>query len=209
VDIQEEMIMEKNVTFSQYLEGIGLYRDVMKIVRMQCDGGRVFLIGSVVYKTLSYVLHGSPKLEFKDFDVLCERRFPVERLIVPQGWSMQKTSLGEPRFVRGDGLVIDVVRLTESVSWSDRGRAMQMSTVELLESYLRRAPLTVQSIAYDVDSRELFGQVGLRAIRTKKIGVNCFDEMVKYCSRHRPLTNGEFLNRKLEEMDYLYDPDTK
>lgn len=142
-----------------------IYLEALDVVKGNSNG-KVWLIGSGAYKTLLNLLYGG-SYEVKDWD------FIVTKITVPlkleNGWTAGETKHGNPKLKKGD-FVIDLIALDNIHSIKERDLEPKIA------NYLSGAPLSIQSIAFDVDEKELLGELGIQSILTKSVGVNNKEE---------------------------------
>ena len=166
------MTKEKlNSIFIKELSSNEAYKRALGVVRKN-RSGRIWLIGGFVFRTLAYKLYGckSPR---KDFDFIVEDI--IKLLILPKGWQELETKFGNPK-LKKDNLVIDLISLSNI--HSIRARNMKPT----IKNFLSGTPLTIQSIAFDVDNQRLIGKIGLRSLKDKTVGINNREEY-KYVYR--------------------------
>lgn len=156
---------------------------LLPFIRAQSAGGRIWLIGGQVYRRLVERLYGVPCASLHDIDILYERRKAWNDLVVLDGWSLMKTGLGGARFQK-ESIQIDAVSLDESINPWDSLPRRTYSVEEKCASFLRRAPLTVQSCMLDIDIGLIVGEVGLRAIQERRVDIYNEQECCVRCARH-------------------------
>ncbi len=173
--------MEKNPVFQ---EGVDIVRSNVE--------GRIWLIGGAVYRTIAHELHGSPKPEV-DLDFIVERERSEFNL--PGGWSVQTNRHGNPKFVNGKRS-IDYIPLEKITSLQRRQCA------PTIENYLVGVPLTVQSIAYAVDTKEVIGEIGKRAIRQGIVEIQDPVE-AEYAAAKKGMTLRAFIEEKARSLEFV------
>ncbi|MDP3999419.1 MAG: hypothetical protein Q8P76_02400 [bacterium] len=142
-----------------------VYLEALRIIRKNSNGA-IWLIGSGVYKTLLNLLYNNHYV-IKDWD------FIVEKITTPlkleNGWVAGETKHGNPK-LKKDGLVMDLIALNNIHSITKRGLEPD------IKHYLSGVPLTIQSIAFNVDQKILIGEAGIESLLNKTIGINNLDE---------------------------------
>lgn len=171
------------------------FQEAFSIAKENSGEGNIWVIGGLVYRNIVNGLYGKRGDEVYDFDFIVENPVSFEQIKLPQGWQIIRTGLGEPRFVN-EHKQIDLVALDNSVNPPEIKNLPKMDTTEKLENYFRRVPLNIQALAYDTDNQKVVGNVGIRAIKDKKIRVNNIDECINFCKR-RKISIREFINRKI------------
>lgn len=177
-----------------------LIQKALSLAQKNTSSGRLWLIGGQVYRTIIEFLYGIPEKECVDVDIIVELLNTYDKLFVPQGWALTQTSAGSPRF-KYRNIQIDLIPLDKAVHPDDIPRVSNLSSDEKILSYLRRTPLNVQSIIYDLVSQKIIGDIGIAAIETQTVAVNCEEKCVNYCSRHN-LSVEEFVTQKAIELGF-------
>lgn len=137
------------------------YLDSLKVVQENSQG-RIWLIGSGVYKILLSALYGRA-FHIKDWDFIVEK--VGSPLKLGNGWELTETKHGNPKLTKSD-FVIDLISL-------DNIHSIKQRNIEpSIENYLSGVPLTIQSIAFDIGVNKLVGDVGIQSILYGTIGVN-------------------------------------
>jgi hypothetical protein len=166
------MNLEEFFSFSDILKIVcekdDLYLEALDLERANSHPGRIWLIGSFVYKTLANHLYGSAK-PVKDFDFIVEH--PRAFLNLPSfDWFLTQNRFGNPKIEsKTNETKIDFVPLDNVFSITKRGPS------PTIENYLTGTPLNIQAIAYDVDSHSLSGYMGIESIKHKIVRVNDFE----------------------------------
>jgi hypothetical protein len=178
-----------NRAFIERLFYHGEFQKVLRIVKTNSEG-KVWLIGGFLYKTLAGLLYDY-KPHIKDFDFIIEKvKFP---LTIPEAWEELKTSYNNPKLKRGD-LILDLVPLNNIHSIQRRNLNPS------IENYLSGTPLTVQSIAFDIDSQEMMGEIGLKSLFDKVIAINNREEYIHSTDKY-----GEVYSiQKAKELSFDY-----
>ncbi|MBX4190296.1 hypothetical protein KW791_03320 [Candidatus Parcubacteria bacterium] len=145
---------------AQILEKDKNFKLALNIAR-KVSSGKIWLVGGAVYKTLIADLQGSTHT-VKDYDFIVERVAKSTPKI--RGFQSLKTSFGSPRFKSG-GLSLDVVPLGNIIAVKEWGYKPS------IQSYLKQVPLSVQSVAYHIDSGRLHG-AGAKDIKEGTIRIH-------------------------------------
>lgn len=115
-------------------------------------------------------------------------------LSLSDGWSARHNRHGNPKLVRRD-LSIDLIPFASAHQIQSRG------IEPTIEIYLIGVPLTIQSIAYDVASRKLIGEIGLRALATRTVGVNDPRELA-YCVARKGVDEKDYVLRTAASLGF-------
>lgn len=191
--------MDLTPYFLKGIEGNLKFNEALEIARRNSREGGLWVIGGTVFRTIVQELYGVEGEESYDFDFIIENPVRREEVVLPTGWSVVETGLGSLRFMHRT-MQVDFVSLCDAMHSSDSPRVL-VNREERLQSYFKRTPLTVQSIAYDVLRRSIVGDIGIRAILEKTIAVNYFDECLQFCRRRR-ISVYEFMSRKGSQLQF-------
>jgi len=182
--------MNFNEAFLEGISGNEQFAEGVEIMRRN-SSGRIWLVGSMVYGTITHQMYGSqmPKV---DLDFVVERK--ADRFSLPAGWSVSENRFGNPKFVKGDES-IDCVPIRNIHSIQERGLE------PTIENVLSGAPLTVQSIAYDVFAHRVIGEVGMDAINRLVVGVNNL-QFAEYRAEMLGITVADYLRDKAQALGF-------
>lgn len=147
------------------------FQDIVSIVDKLSEG-RVWIIGGTVYRNIAHAWYGLEAGK-KDFDFIVERLSNVEAL---PGWQITTTRFGSPR-MKSRELSIDIIPLQDVVNIKKKNLPVT------IDSYINTTPLTIQSIAYDLSKKELIGDVGINALKTRTVGVHDYEIAKSYADQ--------------------------
>lgn len=159
--------------FKDLLEADCDFQESLELARKNANEGKIWLIGGTVYKNLVNLTHGTNSKN-KDYDFIIEKRVKESELFVPPRWKLEKTGLGQPRFIR-NGLSVDIVALEEVHA------IVNYSLEPKIQSYLESTPTNIQSVIYDTGSETLTGDLCLSAIDESIVRVNNLRGLLNYC----------------------------
>lgn len=152
---------EINKILDKHLSENKGYLQALDVARKN-SSGKIWLIGSGVYKTLLNLLY-EQNHTVKDWDFIAEKVFfPLE---LTDGWTAEKTKHGNPKLIKDD-FVIDLVDLNNVHSIKERNLGPEIG------HFLSGTPLTIQSVAFDIEEKVVLGEAGIGSILTKTVGVN-------------------------------------
>ena len=155
------------------------------------SSGKIWLIGGLVYRTIARQLYGTPRPE-ADLDFIVEKT--VTTFMLPDGWDIRINHFGNPKFVNGKRQ-IDYVPLDNIKSIQDRG--LQPS----IENYFSGTPLTVQSIAYDVQEDRVIGEVGINAILKREIAIHHL-LFARYAAQKKGKSLEAYIKEKAQQVGF-------
>lgn len=144
----------------EYVEALGIVK--------KRSSGKIWLIGSGIYKTLINIFYDA-KHKIKDWDFIVENIKDV--IEVEDGLEICENNHGNAK-INKNGLFIDLIPL------NNIHRIKERNLDPSINNYLSSAPFSIQAMAFDVDSHELWGKNGLVSILNKTIEVNNKDELV-------------------------------
>lgn len=186
-----------SLQYKKIIDSNTLIQKAIATAALNSDGGNLWLIGGVVYKTLNKLLYGTKiqgtMKEFSDVDILSEN---LKKEINSRGYELTYTSLGEPRLRDGD-FQIDLIKLA-NVDYIKRN-----NLVPSIENYLISTSTDVQSIAYDLRNERLLG-IGVSALLRRKISINNRDMLESYC-KLRGITPQNYLEKLSKSLDIVIE----
>ncbi|MDX1535898.1 MAG: hypothetical protein R3346_04025 [Candidatus Spechtbacterales bacterium] len=150
----EKIIKKRVINDNQYQKALTITREN--------SIGKVWLIGSLIYKTLANELWGC-ELSPKDFDFIVESI--KKPLFLPKEWRAELNTHGNPKLSNGN-IEIDLISISNIHSIKERGLSPNIS------NYLSGVPLSVHSIAYDVLKDKLIGDIGIKSLLNGEISIN-------------------------------------
>ena len=135
---------------------------------------------------------------FRDFDFIVEEFDPDFRVL--PGWEKQVNTFGGIKLVRRSPfrdqmIVVDMWKLSQHEPCRRHGLSYT------IENVLQLTPLTIQSVAVELRSGRIVGEVGIRAIRSRTVAVNHLQEAQNYC-RVYDTTLESFISKKAREYDF-------
>jgi hypothetical protein len=124
--------------------------------------GRIWLIGSAIYKNLLNLKHGS-NLSIDDYDFIVEKmKKPLPELT---GWEISENTFGNIR-LKKDGITIDPVPLNNILmlrEWGWQGN---------LKNFMKSTGFSVQTIAYNIKNKKLITKRAVKDISKGIIRIN-------------------------------------
>ena len=182
IDRRAELLKEKLAEkLAEHLGNSKEFIAALKIVRENSEG-KIWLIGGMVYRPLANFLYDTP-IPSIDLDFVINKGhthylepygdpYACNDIHLPEEWEL-RSHYGESRFVNtqeGLSLKIDIVQLQNFHSTQSR------DLPPTLDNFLNGTPLTIQSIAYDIEKGQIIGDIGLVALYEQKISVNYLNE---------------------------------
>jgi hypothetical protein len=190
------MIKDYSQLFTRFVSDSSYFLQAIEIARAN-SGGNIWIIGGFVFRNLAAALYSGVEYH-SDIDLVSDIALNTE-LRCPIGWSMRKNSYGTPKFERGD-YSID---LSSLVGWSSIERRKLRSSIT---NALSGTPLTVQSIAYDVQRQQILGEIGINAVVSRTVAVNNREQAEIYAERKKkPLR--QIISEKAQALGFtpIYD----
>ncbi len=155
------------------------------------SSGKIWLIGGFLYKNLAYSLYGSKK-STKDFDLIVENT--NDKIILPENWIKRENNFFSPKFINGEKQ-IDFIPLSNIYYIKTKG------LVPCINNFLKGGGLNIHCLAYDILNKEIFGDVGIKALEQKIISAYNL-EMLQYGARKYGKTPNEMIKTKAEELGF-------
>ena len=182
--------MDMSKVFSDYIEKEENYRIAYDIVRRNSKG-KIWLIGGALSRNLNQLIHGTVQHSF-DFDFVVEES--VEKFDLPEGWDVRENSFGNPKFVYRD-MEIDYIPI-KTVRY-----IIEKNLYPTIENVLKGTPFTIQSLAYDTETKKIIGDVGIRAFEEKVFEVNNM-ERAKVLAKMKGVDLNDIILKKAESMGF-------
>lgn len=183
--------MDFTQLFLEGIKAISWFDEALDIVKRN-SSGRIYLIGGGVYRSIANKLYRTPVSEGTDLDFIVEHA--AEELELPSGWESKKTRFGSRRLVSGKRQ-IDFIRMKEVYFIVSRRQE------PVIENYLAGTSLSVQSIAYDFQGREVLGSNGIDSIRRRIVAVND-PEVAEYTAGLIGITVAEMIQKKADSLGF-------
>lgn len=224
-DHEQPWVQFSGADMTQALRALSQIDAACRLARANASG-RVYLVGSTLYRTLIGLLYGREIEAGSDFDFLAESltwraHVPPDLMTSKQvhvaGWaygspgsykrvSVNPFQLAEARnyrrFTSGDGLTVDVfsIKAFPSISRTAQGP---------LYDYLHSVPLALQMLAYDLERGELVGAPGLPlGILKGAMHMNSAVSLASATLRDK-VTISQFLARKNHGIDFSINDDLR
>ena len=166
------------------------YAEVLNIVKKNTLG-KIWLIGGAVSRNIIKAIYKYSQPQH-DFDFLVEKL--KEDLIVSVDWKIAKNKFNNPKFIRGN-TEVDIVPLETVESILER------KLKPTIEHFLTGTPLDIQSLVFDVDKKELIGDLGIKALQRKEIRINNKKRFLAKAQR-KGLTPEELLQQKAKSLGF-------
>jgi|GEM_PF-961417 len=178
-------------------------KESLAIIGDLCPQGKIFLVGSMVYRPIIEHLYSIPMKQDSDIDFLVEM-YPEkpEKSNMLLGWDVGFTHLENYKFTRGEQR-IDCMPLDGNLHNDDMKEFSLLSPHQKILSYLKQVPLSIQSIAYDLETKKLYGDVSIHSIHFKKIYVNCEESATSYRAMY-DMTLAEYIDKKYGDLGFEY-----
>ena len=168
----------------EYQKALGIVKDNSK--------GKIWLIGGAVYRTL---LFGDCN-QSKDFDFIVEH--VNKNLKIPEGYFERRTKFGGLCLKSHCFNEIEIMQLDEIY------HIMKNNLGPTIDNYLLFTPFNIHSIAYDVDSRKIIGNIGLGSVREGILRTND-SEMAENMAEKYSSSINSLLRKKAKELDFDYE----
>lgn len=188
--------MHADIT-TAFEEGIRNRQEVweaIEIVKSNSNGGKIWLIGWLVYDTIVHQLYrNTPEKDLRDIDIIVEH--PKTNFVLPPGWTVEYNRFWNPKFVCGTKK-IDYIPLEHIFS------ILQRKLAPTIENYLLWVPLSIQSIAYDITDKKIIGDIGIKAIENKTVEV-LDKQLALYAAEKKWISLQEMIREKSEGLWFI------
>lgn len=215
--------MKKNKRFKKLNKQLSkrVYRALYKdssfkdAYQMVCNKVRSqpYLVGGKLYRTLIETLYNYPARSYS-----CDFDFAAVDIVKPKGWNKKiltkrvvnfdgtTTTLEIPSPYKGDSITLRTWNghKIDLISISDLGEIRNGNLPSSIGGYLGGVPLSIQSLAMDVDRCEIFGKVGIDSINEKYVWINnqaVLDDYAKF----KGINADKFLINKAKSISFGYD----
>lgn len=195
--------MDLDLCFQKAVKDNGDFAEAIEIAKNAANGGDIWVIGGSVFRNIIKELYDSKGPSNYDFDFIFENPVNVDYLKSLKNWNFLKTGLDEPCLIANEKQ-IDFIWLNNAVNPHEMADPKKMSVDEKIQSYLRRVPLNIQSIIYDVNGDRVIGEVGIKAVKEKNISINNLDECLNFC-RRRKISIRKFMTTKGNDLGFCID----
>jgi len=167
------------------------YKLSREIVLANSSEGNVWLIGGFVYGTLANFLYGTRR-PAKDFDFIVEN--PNLEIVLPDSWTLCESRYKNPKF-KSREMEIDFVPLARCHAIVKRNLPVTF------DNYMKGNPLNIHSIAYNIKSEQVIGEVGISALEEKVVRVNDM-EMAEDLARFYNTSINQIIRKKARELGF-------
>jgi hypothetical protein len=175
---------EMTRTLIEKLSNIPEYKDALALVKSNAEGD-IWLIGGIVSRLLIEKIYGIPQHSY-DFDFLVERT--KEQLTVPNGWEVHQQKHGNPTFTRNK-TEIDIFPISTH-------HFIQSNNLEPnIGNFFRSVTFTIQALAFNINTQELIGDIGIDALLKREFRVNNLEEAQLMAKRKGITVNQRILDK--------------
>jgi hypothetical protein len=164
------------------------FQNALEIVNKNSQG-KIWVMGSFVFRNIACALHNLPKPIFDDYDFVVENIKKDVSLDVGQTFKIN--SFGGLKISAGP-INIDIWELRRTYLIE------KLNLQPTIENCLKTTSLDIQSIVYDVQNKKVLGDSGINAILNKKISVNNLTNF-KYYVAKRNITLEDYAKRKFKK----------
>ena len=193
-----------------------------EVVKPNVEGNQVWLVGGKIYRSLISEIYGH-NTGLSDTDYVCgsihpdfPRFFKGERekwTITPKkmpGTMYQEGFTLENRSYREAIDLFPIKSLTEHPDFprDSGGRTLTLRGREIPDCYFRLVPLSIQAIAMDLNTGEIFGDVGLDSIRKKVVRINNENSLYSSASSQK-IREEEYIASKANSIGFATEEKLK
>ncbi|MBI2564469.1 hypothetical protein HYV79_00575 [Candidatus Woesearchaeota archaeon] len=155
--------MESDELTALFKKIIKVY-DIQKLLDVLSENtsGNLYLVGGFVYRSIALKLQGLHMETMPDLDFVTDK---IEIKNIPADWMLGKNRYGGLK-IHTQKFSIDIDEFKHHVNIN------YLNLPQTIESYLEATPLNIQSIAFDVKNKKIIGDVGIKSLNDKEIGVS-------------------------------------
>lgn len=176
------------------------------------SSGKIWMMGGGVVKILSDYFHNPNhtyrldywnlcslgKFPFRDLDFIVEGL--EENFWLAPSWEKKDNTFGGMKLIksspyRDKPIIIDIWQIYKHEP------CLRNGLKPTIENVLRLSPLTTQAVAVDLREGRVLGEVGIRAIQNRTVGVYNKREMKHYCQIYNT-TPDEILKKKADHYNF-------
>jgi hypothetical protein len=160
-----------------------IFREVLEMVK-ENSRGQVWLTGGFLYRNIIAYLYGGEVYTY-DIDFVVEHK--NTNLIPYTNWNIAYNSYHNPNYVHQN----------HKMSFTSLPQTYRVSgkTPHTIDEFLSEVPYTIQSIAYNVDTKTFHGTAGLDAIIRKTVQIHCPPQAQEYAKRHNTTAEQLLINK--------------
>lgn len=166
------------------------FKKALQLVK-KSSTGRIWVTGGFVYRNIIAQLYQATQPYTYDIDFVVEHRNPT--LEPAPGWKIATNSFGNKNYVSNQHKT--------SITSFDMVHRVSGNIVRNIDDYLSETPLNIQSLAYDLQTGELLGPIGLKAITQKAIRIHNYPQAMFYTQK-RSITPEEYARQKASELHF-------
>lgn len=163
------------------------FQKSLEIVKKNSNG-KIWIMGSFVFRNIASAIHNLPKPVFKDYD------FVVEELNKNVNIDNNLNTFGGLK-IKNKEVSIDIWELRKTYLIT------RLNLEPTIENCLKTASLSIQSIAFNLEENKILGSVGLRSILEKNISVNNMQNF-KYYTERKGLSLEEYLKNQIKKWGF-------
>ncbi len=146
------------------LESHPRFEEIKRLIFTNVEpDAEIYLIGGAVSRTLVNELYGTPTI-LHDFDFVTSGSLTATKHI-PDGWIVTYSKFNNPTFVNGD-VSVDLW----PISSQEFVKAHKL--LPTIENLFKGVAFTIQALGYDLRTKELVGEVGIAALKSRTFAIN-------------------------------------
>ena len=165
------------------------FNEALEIAEGNSSGGKIWIVGSFLYKNILKEKYGLDNLIVKDYDFILENQTEYSKAWAPENWEIRKTFFGSPRFVK-EKLQVDAYELSKATKDFRKN-----NSEEKIRSYLKNVLFDIQAMAYDIKNEKIYDEGSINAIERKEMKVTCLEDSIGIANK-KGISLKEYLDYK-------------
>jgi len=150
----------------------------------------LYLIGGYVYRNIISRLYNIDAWNKHDVDFIAAE-FYLEKL--PINWLVEEHGVkGLPDSCKGWKITTNEGKIFDISIFRKHACSVLTKENPDINSYLKNVPLSIQSIAYDVENKKVLGNEGIKSIKERKFWYN---------NKNNVLFDGDYWQKKIEKIE--------
>ena len=176
-----------------------LFNEAADIAKANSTGGKIWVVGSFLYKNILKEKYGLDNLKIGDYDFILENQRDYSNTWAPHDWTIKTTLFGGPRFFRGDSQ-IDIYPISDTCHNIAPKEFMGNTAEEKIKTYIQNVLFDIQSMAYDLGEEKLYDAGSIKAMQKKEMRVIRLNDCIEIAKR-KNISLEDYSDSKASPMD--------
>lgn len=185
-------IIEKNISKDKK------FQEALEIAKGNSLGGKIWIVGSFLYKNILKEKYNLQNLKIKDYDFILENQLDYSTPWAPEDWTIKKTFFGGPRFNK-KGLEVDIYEIKDAIHKISTEEFLKKTPEEQIKIYLKNMLFDVQAITYEINEKKIIDGGSINAIENRVMKVTHLEDCMGI-SKRKGKTLKEYLDYKANKI---------